>query len=214
MRKDSKCIVFLTCLHFAIVNSLYSSVIIKPKQVICLEKIFLGFDVLAVLPTGYGKSLIFHLLPLLLCSKEMIEDRIQRLISLCDLTSVVIVICPLNSLINDQVRKLLTTGLRVSVLNIKVNHTDDTDDEDVLCDVVDLAKKDKLLAGYYNLLFSHPEALLSSKFGRDIVNSLSYQKNVCALVIDEAHCIIEWYCNCIFYYFGQVANKGHFPYLL
>ncbi len=57
----------------------------------------------------------------------------------------------------------------MSVLNIKVNHTDDTDEEGVLCDVVDFAKKDKVLAGYCNLLFSYPEVLLSSKFGCDIV---------------------------------------------
>ena len=80
----------------------------------------------------------------------------QRSITLCDLTSVVIVISPLNSLIDHQVRKLLTTGLRVSVLNIKAKHTDETGDEDVLCDL-DLAKKDKLLGGYYNLLFSQPK---------------------------------------------------------
>ena len=97
----------------------------------------------------------------------------QRSITLCDLTSVVIVISLLNLLIDDQVCKLLTTGLRVSVLNIKATHTGD---EDLLCDL-DLATKDKLLGGYYNLLFLHPEALLSSKFGRDIVNSSSYQKN-------------------------------------
>ena len=102
----------------------------------------------------------------------------QRSITLCDLTSVVIVISPLNSLIDDQVRKLLTTGLRVSVLNIKAKHTNETSDEDVLCDL-DHAKKDKLLGGYYNLLFSHPEALLSSKFGRDVVNSSSYPAKEC-----------------------------------
>ena len=52
-------------------NGLYVSVILKPKQVICLEKLFLGIDILAVLPTGYEKLLIFHFLPLLLSSKEM-----------------------------------------------------------------------------------------------------------------------------------------------
>ena len=41
-----------------------------PKQVICLEKIFANLEVLAVLLTGYGKSLIFCLLPALLFAKE------------------------------------------------------------------------------------------------------------------------------------------------
>ena len=38
-----------------------NNIILKPKQVICLEKLFFGSDVLAVLPTGYGKSLIYHI---------------------------------------------------------------------------------------------------------------------------------------------------------
>ena len=53
---------FLHCLHFAIVNSEYTSVILKPKQVTCLESSYLGKDLLAVLPTGYGKSLVYHVL--------------------------------------------------------------------------------------------------------------------------------------------------------
>jgi superfamily II DNA helicase RecQ len=60
------CLSFLVCLHVAIINSLYSNIVLKPKQVFTLEKIFMGKDVLGALPTGYGNSLIFHLLPVLL----------------------------------------------------------------------------------------------------------------------------------------------------
>ena len=70
MERGSKCMIFFACLHFAIRNSLYSNIILKPKQAICLEKLFFGSDVLAVLPTGYGKSLIYQILPLLLYCKE------------------------------------------------------------------------------------------------------------------------------------------------
>ncbi len=116
MQKDSKCVHFLLCLHFSIIHSLYSDVILKPKQVICLEKIFLGEDILAILPTGYGKSLIYQLLPLILFRKKMLEeDPTRGIISINDVTTVLLVISPLNSLISDQIRKLLTTGLRVSL---------------------------------------------------------------------------------------------------
>ena len=47
------------------------------------KQLFTGGDVLAVLPTGFGKSMIFQLLAL------MKED------------CVVLVICPLKSLVND-----------------------------------------------------------------------------------------------------------------
>ena len=111
---------FLTCLHFAVINSLYSNVVLKPKQVICLEKLFLGVDVLAVLPTGYGKSLIYHLLLLMLFARKMLEVNLTSdpltlpPVCLSDMTSVLLVILPLNSLISDQVQKLSATGLRVS----------------------------------------------------------------------------------------------------
>lgn len=36
---------------------------LKPLQHECLHHIFMGKDVIANLPTGYGKSIIFHLLP-------------------------------------------------------------------------------------------------------------------------------------------------------
>ena len=65
-----ECFLFLHCLHFAVVNSDYSFVILKPKQVFYLEAVFAGRDLLVVLPTGYGKSIIFHLLPALLLEKN------------------------------------------------------------------------------------------------------------------------------------------------
>ena len=42
---------------------------LKPKQVNCLEAVYFGENVVAVLPTGYGKSIIFYLLPALLSGK-------------------------------------------------------------------------------------------------------------------------------------------------
>merc|ERR1739844_2383 len=52
-------------------------------------------DVLAILPTGFGKSLIFHILPFVF---DFIEEGGQP-------DSTVIVISPLNGLIRDQIDK-------------------------------------------------------------------------------------------------------------
>ena len=68
---------FLHCLHFAIVNSEYSNIILKPKQVLCLEAVYHGQDLLAVLPTGYGKSLIFQLLSSLIAEKNE-DGRVRK----------------------------------------------------------------------------------------------------------------------------------------
>ena len=58
----------------------------KPKQVICLESIRLGKYVIAVLPTGYGKSLLFQLLPDFFISNSR----------------TILVVTALNSIIEDQ----------------------------------------------------------------------------------------------------------------
>ena len=50
----------------------------------------------------------------------------------------------------------------------------------------------------------HPKALILSKFGRGLIYSAYYQQHVCALVIDEAHCILEWYD--LFYYIKLFKN--------
>ena len=160
--------IFFVCLQFSVISSLYSNVNLKPKQVICLEKMFLGVDTLAVLPTGYGKSLIYQLLPLMLFAKKILEENpAQRLDYINDITSVLLVISPLNSLINDQVQKLLATGLRVTALNVISNVSSLNDGEEIECDLTEQDKREKLVHGYYNLLFAHPEALISYQANLD-----------------------------------------------
>ena len=54
----------------AITRSEYKSINLKPKQVVCLEALFNNKDTLAVLPTGYGKSLLYKVLPVLLAERN------------------------------------------------------------------------------------------------------------------------------------------------
>ena len=112
MLKNSKCGLFLSCLEFAILNSLYCDVILKPKQVICLEVFFFfNLDVLAVLPTGYGKTLIFCLLPALLFVKK-------NGTKFTNLSSIIIVVSPLNALIANQISWLNSGGITASALDV------------------------------------------------------------------------------------------------
>ena len=60
---------------------------LKPLQTKCLEYILKGKDVIGVLPTGFGKSLIFHLLPYVLPTKGA--------------KNIVLVVYPLNPIIKD-----------------------------------------------------------------------------------------------------------------
>ena len=207
-------IAFLSCLEFAILNSLYQETILKPRQVLCLESVYLQKDVLCVLPTGYGKSLIFHVLPMLLFAKVKIKTHgnLQygwRSMSLTTVVvnSIVIVVSPLNSLMADQISRLTKSGIRASVMSVKGSTTDQTNsvtdqtmpvddcgDEEPVEDVnidFSLCEERKLRDGVYHLVFSHPETI-SCKYGRELLLSEKYQENVRAIVVDEVHCIVDW----------------------
>ena len=98
---------FVNALRYALDLLGYSSIYLKVKQIRVLEALYHQKDVVAVLPTGYGKSVILHILPFLLEYKE--QDKHSR-------KNAVMVIAPLNSLIDDQVGHLRKKGINVSIL--------------------------------------------------------------------------------------------------
>ena len=61
---------FLRCVQKALLSADYDDIILKVKQVICLESLYLKKDLVAVLPTGYRKSLVFQVLLRLLRERE------------------------------------------------------------------------------------------------------------------------------------------------
>ena len=65
---------------------------LKPKQLDSLRAVVTK-DVVSVLPTGYGKSMIFELLPYYLKHVH-------------GLSCIVIIIMPLNSIIEQELKKL------------------------------------------------------------------------------------------------------------
>ena len=184
---------FFSCLQFAICNSIYFNTILKPKQVISLEHVYLKRDIICILPTGYGKSLIFHLLPGLLFAKEklLINEYLSlRDVDMSAVTAVIIVVSPLNALISNQITRLGLSGIRASVLGVKVLQQEREFDS-LECDLR-LCDDDKLRTGYYHIVFAHPESFISCNYGRELLQSPTYQENIVAIVIDEAHCILEW----------------------
>ena len=65
---------------------------LKPEQTLVIENIVCGSDVFAALPTGFGKSLIFQILPSVLNTLQ--SNSVSP-------SSLVIVVCPLKSIIKD-----------------------------------------------------------------------------------------------------------------
>ena len=64
-------------------------------------------------PTGYGKSLVFQVLPRLWRERE--ETRATTSVT----KSVVLVVSPLNALMYDQISKLRARGVEAAVLGVK-----------------------------------------------------------------------------------------------
>ena len=133
-------------------------------QKLAIRKVFVEKeDVFVNLPTGSGKSLIYHALPLVF---DHFSDESGHII---------VVVSPLISLLEDQVEYLRSLGL--SAVNISSNVE------------VDCAKIEK---GEYSILYASPEAWLMSERWRCMLSNDVYSKKLCAVAVDEAHVLRHW----------------------
>jgi superfamily II DNA helicase RecQ len=101
---------FDECLQFAIHNCpiLHEKKIeLKDKQLQTLKALYEVKDCISVLPTGYGKSVIFQILP------WFAQCMHQK-----DKPMTVIVVCPLTSLMQDQVLALRKSGINACSVSI------------------------------------------------------------------------------------------------
>ncbi|XP_068687830.1 ATP-dependent DNA helicase RecQ-like [Montipora foliosa] len=116
-----------------------------------VKQLFTGGDLLAVLPTGFGKSLIFQLLAL------VNDDH------------VVLVICPLKSIVNDQIKEASSMGISAGSLS----------------DCLQTLQTD-IVSGKYRLLFASAEEALAKSFLEALKREgNSLHDNLAAIVVDE-----------------------------
>ena len=128
-------------------------------------------DVLAVQPTGSGKSLLFQLIPsLCLRPNQMGYCNYPK-------SAIVIVVCALNALIECDMKELRQHGISCTCLS-----GDDAD-------------QDGALAGKYAFVFANREALILNEKWRKMLQSHIYQRNLFGIVTDEAHVIPKWYVD-------------------
>ena len=115
-----------------------------------------GRDILAVMPTGAGKSLCYQVPAMLL-------------------SGVTLVISPLISLMQDQVKALNEAGVDAAFINSSLS-------ENEMHDTFKNAMK-----GQYKIIYVAPERLMSEGFVR-----LAKGVEISMITVDEAHCISQW----------------------
>ncbi|XP_046551767.1 Werner syndrome ATP-dependent helicase homolog [Haliotis rubra] len=160
------------------------SVILKPYQREALQYIYAEeSDCIVCLPTGYGKSLIFHLLGPLLRQKKGYDS------------GSILVISPLNIIQRDQAISITKRGLKACRLSVSGKGTtlrDDYDFTEYCMECETDASLADIESGLYDVILCHPEALFSTSQGDALLNSRAFQQNVLAVVFDECHTVDQW----------------------
>ena len=128
----------------------------KPGQDDIINAILMGKDVLAIMPTGAGKSVCYQVPAMML-------------------PGITLVISPLISLMQDQVKALNDAGIHAGYINSSL-----TDYQ--ISKVYKNAR-----GGEYKILYVAPERLLNRDF-------LIFADNcvISMVTVDEAHCISQW----------------------
>lgn len=121
-----------------------------------IQSILSGRDSLAIMPTGAGKSICYQVPALLL-------------------SGITLVISPLISLMQDQVKSLNEVGIHAAFINSSLTETQ-------ISKALDLAAK-----GLYKIIYVAPERLESERFLRFAING-----EISMVTVDEAHCISQW----------------------
>lgn len=128
----------------------------KEGQESIIDAIMAGQDVIAVMPTGSGKSICYQVPALVL-------------------PGMTIVISPLISLMQDQVKALNNAGVHAGYINSSLT-------ESQISKVYELAA-----TGRFKIMYVAPERLESYGF-----QEFASKADISMVTVDEAHCISQW----------------------
>lgn len=151
----------------AVIKLKYSQA--SEHQTEAIRELVLGKDVFINLPTGSGKFLCYAALP-------YVFDELREKNGLAG-TFQSIVVEPLQSIMEDQVRKYTARGAKAAFVG-KAQE--------------DQSVRTAVFNGEYQFVYMSPRAMLLNLRWREVFRSPSYQENVVCLAVDEAHCVETW----------------------
>ena len=128
----------------------------RPAQETLISALMDGRDVLGIMPTGAGKSMCYQIPALML-------------------PGITLVISPLISLMQDQVRALKAAGIRGAYLNSSLTWKQY------------LQALENARQGTYKIIYVAPERLESEEF-REFARTVE----ISLIAVDEAHCVSQW----------------------
>ena len=134
----------------------------RPTQLDIIEAVLRGEDVLALLPTGGGKSLCFQVPTMCIA-----DDENQN--------GICIVVSPLIALMLDQVQNLVKRGINAVAIHSGIHYKD-----------IDRLL-DNCIYGNVRFLYLSPERLLDTT-----VRARIAAMPVVLWAVDEAHCVSQW----------------------
>lgn len=137
-------------------KALFGYAAFRPGQKEVIDNILSGRDVFAVMPTGAGKSVCYQIPAMLL-------------------PGITLVISPLISLMQDQVKALNEAGIPAAFINSSLS-------ENMFYETVNRARQ-----GVYRIIYVAPERLVTDSF-----LELAQDIRISMLTVDEAHCISQW----------------------
>ncbi len=121
-----------------------------------IQSILSGEDALAIMPTGAGKSVCYQVPALLL-------------------PGITLVVSPLISLMQDQVKSLNEAGIHAAFINSSLTETQ-------------ITKAMRFaMEGRYKIIYVAPERLESAVFAQ-----FARTGRISMVTVDEAHCISQW----------------------
>ena len=122
-----------------------------------------GNDVFVSLPTGFGKSLCYILLPAVF---DALWKQSKKYI--------ILVVSPLIALMNDQLDVL--NAMKITAAKLSSSNS---------------LELNNIKKGHIQVLFISPENLVALEWQNMLASSV-YRSNLIGFVVDEAHCIQKW----------------------